>query len=162
MDLKELGIGGFVVIGGAIYGISEYGLGDVLTEDIKYVSDVPMDVREAYMVDVTTQFTEFFGGAIYGTDTFDFVGDLVFETDAKRAMFTEVVQSDIVVPKNEVKNLKALHADNWMCDTEDTRMFTDKGWTYVTELKNNDGKLMVKVTCRSTETQRPELRGLSS
>ncbi|WP_427450136.1 hypothetical protein [Litorimonas sp. WD9-15] len=147
MDLKEAGICGVVVIGGAIYGISEYGLSDVLTDDLKSVYDVPMTERHAYMTSVVDQFTEFYSGAIYGTDTYDFVGQLEYEIEPARATFVEVVESDIKIPLEEVKNIREYNTADWMCDHEDSRLFTDKGWTYVTELRNKGGLLMVTVTC---------------
>lgn len=148
MDIKEIGIGSVVVIGGAIYGISEYGLGDVLKDDLKPVAEVSMAEREAYMQSVTTQFTEFYEVALYGTDDFTFAGDFKYDLEPRKATFIEVVQSKNKLSKKQVKELKAYHADNWMCDTEDTLLFTDKGWTYSTKLKNVDGKTMVIVTCR--------------
>ena len=152
MSIKELGMGSVVVIGGAIYGISEYGLGDVLQEELKPVAEVPMAEREAYMQSVTTQFTEFYEGALYGTDDFTFAGDFKYEFDPKRAAFIEVTQSLNEISRQQVSELKAYHKDNWMCDTEDTLLFTDKGWTYTTKLKNVDGRTMVIVTCKPTHT----------
>ena len=148
MDIKEIGMGTVVVIGGAIYGISEYGLGDVLKDELKAVAEVPMAEREAYMQSVTTQFTEFFEGALYGTDDFTFAGDFKYEIDTHRPAFIEVVKSHNELSKTQVKELKAYHADKWMCETEDTLLFTDKGWTYTTKLKNVDGRTMVIVTCK--------------
>jgi len=117
MDLKEIGIGGVVVIGGAIYGISEYGLSDVLTDEIKYVHEIPMEERED-------------------------------DLNPKRTEFVEVVQSLHDVPKAEVKNLRKYYAGQWMCDFEDSTMFTDKGWSYTTKMKNKDGRIMVTVSCK--------------
>ena len=148
MSLKEIGMGSVVVIGGAVYGISEYGLGDVLQDELKPVAEVPMAERAAYMQSVTLQFTEFYGGALYGTDEFTFAGDLKYELDPKRAAFIEVTQSLNELSKTQVKELKAYHADDWMCEEEDSLLFTDKGWTYTTKLKNVDGRTMVIVTCK--------------
>ena len=148
MDIKEIGIGSVVVIGGAIYGISEYGLGDVLQDELKPAADVPMAERAAYMQSVTTQFTEFYEGALYGTDEFTFAGDFNYELDPQRPAFIEVVQSLNELSKEQVKDLKAYHADDWMCDLEDSLLFTDKGWTYTTKLKNVDGRTMVIITCK--------------
>ena len=150
MELKEIGAGCFVVIGGAIYGISEYGLGDVLQDDLKTVAEVPMEEREAYMESVTVQFTEYFQAALYGTDDFTFAGDFKYEIDTRRPEFIEVVQSFNELSKDQVKELKTYHSDKWMCDTYDTLMFTDKGWTYTTKLKNVDGRTMVTVKCKPT------------
>jgi len=148
MDIKELGITGFVVIGGAVYGISEYGLGDVLQDDLKYVSEVPYADREAYMQSVSVQFTEFYGGAIFGTDDFSLVGEMTYELDPKKTTFIEVIASEDKVSKEQVKELKSFYGDKWLCDTEDALLFTHKGWTYTTKLKNVDGRTMVNVTCR--------------
>lgn len=148
MDLKEIGIGGVVVIGGAIYGISEYGLSDVLKDEIKHVHEIPMEEREAYMSSVVTQFTEFYEGATYGTDDFDFVGSLKYDLNPKRTEFIEVVQSLHDVPKAEVKNLRKYYAGQWMCDFDDSTMFTDKGWSYTTKMKNKDGRIMVTISCK--------------
>jgi len=70
MGIKEIGTGTVVVIGGAIYGISEYGFGDVLQDELKTVAEVPIAEREAYMQTVADQFTEFYDGAVYGTENF--------------------------------------------------------------------------------------------
>lgn len=148
MDIKEIGIGTVVVIGGAIYGISEYDLGDVLKDDLRPVAEIPMAERAAYMESVTTQFTEFYEGALYGTDDFTFAGEFKYELDPQRAAFIEVVQSYNEIPKKEVSELKAYHADDWMCDLEDSLLFTDKGWTYTTKLKNLDGRMIVIITCK--------------
>ncbi len=156
MDMKEIGVGCVVVIGGAVYSISEYGLGDVLQDELKTVAEVPMQEREAYMQSVTLQFTEHFAGALYGTDDFTFAGDFKYELDTRTPSFVEVVQSFNELSKQQVKELKAYHSDNWMCDTDDTLLFTEKGWTYTTKLKNVDGRTMVVVTCKPTS--KPGLR----
>ena len=148
MGLKEIGVGGFVVVGGAIYGLSEFGLSDVLTDDLKYVHEIPVEEREAYMTSVVTQFTEFYEGATYSTDDFDFVGDLQYDLNPKRSEFIEVVQSMHDVPQAEVKNLREYYAGQWMCDFEDSLIFTDKGWSYTTKMKNKNGQVMVTVTCQ--------------
>jgi len=148
VGIKEIGAGTVVVIGGAIYGISEYGLGDVLQEELKNVAEVPISERQAYMQTVADQFTEFYEGAVYGTENFDFATDLKYNINARRATFTQVSQSLNELTNDQVKELKTLHSDNWMCDTEDSLLFTDKGWTYKTKLKNLDGRLMVVVTCK--------------
>lgn len=150
MDIKEIGVGTVVVIGGAIYGVSEYGYGDILQEDIKIVQEVPLAEREAYMQSVTAQFTEFYEGALYGTDDFTFASDLKYEFDPKRAAFIQVSQSLNELSKTQAKELKAYHADQWICGTEDIVIFTEKGWTYTTKLKNVDGRTMVIVTCKPT------------
>ncbi len=150
MDIREVVLGGVVVIGGTVYGVSEYGLGDVLKDELKTVAEVPMAERGAYMESVAVQFTEFYEGAIQGTENFVFAGDLTYELEVNRAAFIEVVQSNTEITKAQVKDLKAYNADKWMCDTEDTLLFTDKGWTYTTKLKNLDGRTMVIVTCNPT------------
>jgi len=136
------------VIGGAIYGISEYGLGDVLKEDLKYVAEVPVAEREAYMLSVTEKFTEFYEGAVYGTDTFNMAGDLTYELKPRRTTFVEVVQSHHKLSNEQAKELKSYYSGNWLCEGEDSLLFTDKGWTYTTKLKNMDGRTMVVVTCK--------------
>ena len=50
MDIKEYAIGGVVVIGGVVYGVSQGGLGDALTEDVKHMSTVSQEERAAYML----------------------------------------------------------------------------------------------------------------
>lgn len=163
MDIKEAGIATVVVIGGAVIGISEYGLGDVMSDDLRPAAEVPMDERQAYMTGVAAEFTEFFNGAVYGTDSFSFSGTLNFEVEPRTATFEEVVQAEQSLNAKQVKELKAYHADDWMCETEDTLLFTDKGWTYTTTLKNQDGRLMLSVECAPTNIQpeKPNLRGLS-
>ena len=152
MDIKELGITGFIVVGGAIYGISEYGLGDVLQNDLKHVSEVPYAEREAYMKSVTVQFTEFYGGAVFGTDEFATVGSLSYELAPKRTTFIQVVDAQEKVTKAQEKDLKSFYSNKWVCETEDVLLFTDKGWTYTTKLKNTDGRTMVVVTCKPTNS----------
>ena len=160
MDIKELGICGFVVIGGAIYGVSEYGLGDILEQDLKTVAEVPMDERATYMQSVTVQFTEFFSGALYGTDNFTFATDLKYEFDPRRAAFIQVSQSHTKITKDEVADLKRYNKDKWMCETDNILLFTDKGWTYTTKLKNMDGRTMVTITCKATSKSNSNNVGL--
>jgi len=155
MDIKEIGVTSVVVIGGAVYGISEYGFSDVLSEDIRHVSEVPVAEREVYMDSVVEQFTEFYSGAIYGTDTFSFSTPLKYRNNPFEASFTQIGQSEQVVSPAQVKELKAYHADKWMCEEEDALIFTDKGWIYKTLLKNKDGQLMVSVVCKPPQSLRP-------
>lgn len=148
MDIKEIGIGSVVVIGGAAYGISEYGLNDVLKEDLKYVAEVPVAEREAYMKSVTIQFTEFYNGAVYGTDSFNMAGDLTYELKPRKTAFVEVVQSHHEISPQNAAELKAYYSGTWYCEHEESLMFTDKGWTYTTKLKNLNGRTMVVISCK--------------
>ena len=43
MDIKEIGAGAVIVIGGIAYTVSEGGLADALTEDIKHISEVSLE-----------------------------------------------------------------------------------------------------------------------
>ena len=150
MDIKEIGITSVVLIGGAVVGVSQFGLSDVLKDDLLLVADVPMAERQAYMDSVTTEFTEFYDFAIHGTEDFNFSGPLIYQNDPKTARFTELVKADQELSKTQVKELYDYYSDGWFCDDEEMLMFTDKGWTYRTALKNKDGKHMVTVDCKPT------------
>ena len=44
MDIKELGAGAVVLIGGVAYTVSQGGLADALDEDVKYISEVTYEL----------------------------------------------------------------------------------------------------------------------
>ena len=69
MDIKEYAISGVVVIGGIAYGVSQGGLGDALTEDVKDISMVSQEERAAYMGGIVETFSENFAIYIVETDT---------------------------------------------------------------------------------------------
>ena len=104
------------------------------------------------MKSVTVQFTEFYGGAVFGTDEFATVGSLSYELAPKRTTFIQVVDAQEKVTKAQEKDLKSFYSNKWVCETEDVLLFTDKGWTYTTKLKNTDGRTMVVVTCKPTNS----------
>jgi len=148
MDIKEIGITSVVLIGGAVVGVSQYGLSDVLDGDLRHVNEVPMEERQAYMDSVTKKFIETYDGSVHGTDTFNFSSPLIYENNAQKARFTEVVKAEQELSKTQVKELRTFYSGTWMCDHEDSQIFTNKGWTYRTTFSNKDGKHMVTVNCK--------------
>ena len=147
MDIKEIGTGAVLVIGGVAYGVSSGGLADALSSDVKHVTQVAYEDRAEYMNDIVEDFTETFDVYIVQTETYDLVGHSKFSASATKATFVEVVQPDDLVPKEELKGIKAKLRTGF-CEQEEMTMFTEKGWNYSFTLKNADGRKIQSVSCR--------------
>jgi len=158
MDIKEWGLGGVVLVGGAMYGISQFGLNDVLSEDLSYISDVTRQERPAYMASIVSEFSEAFETYSVESETYIFVGQSKFSTSPSNGTFVEVVTQEKPVPSEEVKGLKsAMHTADF-CAQEEMTMFTEKGWSYRFKMKDSKGRQIFAITCRASE---PKLRGMS-
>ena len=158
MNLKELGIGGVIVVGGAAYGISQYGLNDVLSEEIRPYSTVSEQERPAYMASVVSEFTEAFSTYAVETPTYVYVGYSKFTTSPSNGTFVEVVSQEDRVPENEIKGIRAEMDASSFCQQAEMTMFTDNGWRYRFTLQDSSGRNIYKVTCKPAQ---PDLRGLS-
>jgi len=159
MDIKELGACGVFVVGGTVYGISQLGLNDVLSEDLRHISEVTFQERPAYMDTVVAEFTDAF--ATYGveTETYTYVGNSNFSTLPAMGTFVEVVRQDSPVPKRAVKGIKKQMELANFCDQGEMTMFTEKGWTYRFSMEDSNGLKVFAVVCKPVV---PKLRGVSA
>ncbi len=149
MDIKEYALGGVVVIGGVAYGVSQGGLGDALTEDIKHITTVSVQERPAYMESIVKDFTENFAVYIVQTESYDYVGMSSFSYIAEDGTFTEVVRSEEVVGGNNVKTVKAKMQESDFCAQNEMTMFTDNGWRYRFIMHDEKGNRFYQITCQS-------------
>ena len=149
MDIKEYAISGVVVIGGIAYGVSQGGLGDALTEDVKDISMVSQEERAAYMGGIVETFSENFAIYIVETDTYNYVGDSKFSFKADEGMFVEVVKSQEDTTDANIKSVKDKMKTNDFCAQEEMTLFTDKGWQYRFMLQDYKGNRFYQITCQS-------------
>jgi len=159
MDLKEFGSAGVLVIGGAVYGISQYGLNDVLSEELRHISEVSAQERPAYMNTVIAEFDEAFDA--YGVETstgYTFAGLSEFSTLSGSGTFVETVTQDSPVPPEEMKAVKKTMEDAGFCEQDEMTMFTDNGWKYRFSMKDSNGRKVYAVVC---EPLASKLRGMS-
>ena len=157
MDIKELGIGAVVIIGGVAYTVGG-GLGDALDEDVKYISEVSYDNRSVYMGEIVDKFSDTFSGFIIQTETYDYVGNAMFSYTANSGTFELVVSSEETVSRKDKKDLKTELKSVDICSQADFELFTDKGWKYSFEMNDNQGGLIYNITCRPIDKGVPELR----
>ncbi|NNC36237.1 MAG: hypothetical protein HKO02_02175 [Hyphomonadaceae bacterium] len=158
MDIKEIGACGVVVIGGAVYGISQYGLNDVLSEEIRHISEVSVQDRPAYMERIVGEFAEAFETYYIETETYAYVGISKFTTAPGSGTFVETVTQDEPVPKKEIKGLKASMNEMDFCNQEEMTMFTNGGWTYSFTMQDSKGSRVFAVDCKPVLSK---LRGTS-
>ncbi len=149
MDIKEYAIGGAVVIGGVVYGVSQGGLGDALTEDVKHISTISEQERSAYMGGIVQSFTENFSTYIVQTETYDYVGLSTFSAKAADGMFVEVVKSQESTSAAEIEAVKAEMKATDFCEQAEMTLFTDKGWQYRFMLQDHKGHRIYQITCQS-------------
>lgn len=147
MDIKEIGACGVFVVGGAVYGVSQFGLNDVLSEDLVHISEISRQERPAYMDKVVAEFDDAF--EMYGvqTETYTFVGASHFSTAPSSGTFTEIVRQDTAVPRKEIKALRDVMAENDFCAQNEMTMFTENGWTYSFSMKDSKGQKIFAVNC---------------
>jgi len=74
MDIKEWGAGGVIVVGGAVYGFTQMGLNDVLSDDLRHITEVSQQERPAYMDSVVAEFAEAFQVYQVETETYAYAG----------------------------------------------------------------------------------------
>ena len=159
MEIKEWGVGALFV-GGAAYGIAQYGLNDVLSEDLKHITEVTLEQRPAYMDQVVAEFTEAF--ATYGvqTETYMYEGFSNFTTSPRDGAFVEVVRQDSPVPQKEISGIRAVLEEADFCQQDEMTMFTENGWTYRFFMEDSQGRRVYSVVCLPAATT-PKLRGMS-
>ena len=149
MDIKEIGATGVVVIGGAVYGLTQLGLNDVLSEDMKHISEVSLADRPEYMESITTEFAENFGAYSVDTGTYVYAGLSEFSSKPNKGQFVELVVQDTPVPKKEMKKMKQKLEHNAFCAQAEMTMFTDKGWNYKFTLKDSTGLKIADIHCKA-------------
>lgn len=147
MDMKEIGACGVFVVGGAVYGISQFGLNDVLSEDLVHISEVSRQERPAYMDKVVAEFDTAFDTYGVQSESYTFVGVSHFSTAPSSGTFTEVVRQDEVVPRKEIKGLRDIMAENDFCAQDEMTMFTNNGWTYSFSMTDSKGQKIFAVNC---------------
>lgn len=148
MDVKEMGACGVIVVGGAVFGISQMGLNDVLSEDLKHISEVTRQERPAYMDTIVAEFTEAFDIYQVQTDNYSFVGYSKFSTAPSSGTFIEVVRQDSPVPKSADKGIKAFMAEQNFCRQDEMTMFADNGWTYKFSMRDSKGRKIFTIDCK--------------
>lgn len=149
MDLKEIGICGVVVVGGTVYGISQGGLGDALSEDLRAYHEVSQAERPEYMQSVVDEFDETFDTYIIETENFTYVGHSVFSAKPAQGVFDEVVSHEEKIPRDALKDIKAQMKPDAFCAQDEMVMFTDKGWNYRFKLKDDRGRIIATVICNA-------------
>ena len=149
MDIKEYAISGVVVIGGIAYGVSQGGLGDALTEDVKHISTVSQEERDTYMGGIVETFAENFAIYMVPTETYGYVGDSKFSFKADDGMFVEVVKSQEDTTDANIKSVKDKMKANDFCAQEEMTLFTDKGWQYRFMMQDHKGNRFYQITCQS-------------
>lgn len=147
MDLKQIGTGAVVVIGGVAYGVSGGGLKDALTSEVRHVREVPYEDRAAYMSEITVDFAENFEVYFVQSDTYDYIGHSKFGSAPAKATFTEVVTSEESVPHAEIKKLRA-KAEPGFCEQDEMTMFTEKGWSYDFKIMDGAGRQIITILCQ--------------
>jgi len=149
MDIKELGAGGFIIIGGAVFGLTQMGLNDVLSEDLKHISEISQAERPDYMDTITAEFAENFGAYSVDTGTYVYAGLSRFSSEPSRGRFVELVTQDTAVPKNEIKKLHAQLEAKTFCEQDEMTMFTNQGWSYKFTLKDSTGRKIADIHCEA-------------
>jgi len=152
MDIKEIGICGVVVVGGAIYGISQVGLGEALSEELRAYHEVPAAERAEYMQTVVNEFSGHFDTYFIQTPTYVYMGHSTFSSQPLRGLFDEVVSQEETVPRGELPAIKAQLSQGVFCAQDEMTMFTDKGWQYRFKLKDGNGRLIATVICNPSQS----------
>jgi len=147
MDIRELGAGAVVVIGGVAYTVSQGGLADALSEDVKHISEITYEERPAYMSGIIEDFSESFSNYIIQTETFDFVGYSKFSASPEQGSFVEVVQPKEKMENTDIRATKKKIEQSDFCAQQEMTMFTEKGWSYKFTLKTAEGRKFYSVTC---------------
>jgi len=148
MDIKELAVGGVIVIGGVAFTVSQGGLGDALSDDVKHISEVPYNERPAYMSQIVESFSENFSNYIIQTETYNYVGYSTFSMRADQGKFVEVVQSKEQADQKDTQSVKTLMQQSDFCAQDEMTMFTEKGWSYWFTMKDAQGRRIYTITCK--------------
>ena len=150
MDLKQWGIGGAVVCGGAALGFSQFGLNDVLSADLLPIDQVEYVDRAAYMQTIASEFAENFDTYGVESDTYYFEGTSHFSTSPSNGTFVELVRQDDAVPEAEIKGLYQAMVEMDFCGQDEMTMFTENGWTYSFTMQDSNKREIYAVICRPT------------
>lgn len=156
MDIKEIGAGAVIVIGGIAYTVSEGGLADALTEDIKHISEVSLEDRPNYMAGIVEDFTETFGYYIVQTGDYDYLAAAKFKAVPSHARFETTAQAEETTDQANIDAVKREMESYNMCEQSDIVMFTDQGWNYKLTMKDAQGRRFYSITCNANT---PKLRG---
>lgn len=148
MDMKEIGACGILVVGGAAYGISQFGLNDVLSEDLRHFGEVSAQERPAYMEQVVDEFKENFDMYTTESETYVYVGSSNFMTAPASGKFVEIVTQDEPVPAEEIKGIKASMVEMNFCAQDEMTMFTDQGWIYSFTMQDSRGTSIFSIKCK--------------
>ncbi len=159
MDIRVIGGGAAAAVFG-MGSLTYVGLGDVLG-DIEPVEAVAPAERQAYMDGVAAELNDAYDHFFFETDTYVFVGDVSFRGDASKLTFSEIIRSEDAVPAPDRARIASDLRETDYCGSEDTQLFTTKGWDYVVTVRDGSGTLIMSERCRALQTA-PELRGLSS
>lgn len=148
MDIQEWLVGGAFVVGGVVYGASQVGLGDALSEDLRHITEVSQEEMPAYMESVVKDFSESFQDyAIPVTEDTAYIGKSAFKAAPKYGAFKEIVTQTEKVPSKHVKLMASLLKKSNFCEQEEMKMFTDKGWNYEFSIKNMNGSHIYSINC---------------
>lgn len=160
MEMKEMGIGSVVVVGGMVFGFSQYGLNSVLSEDLKHITEVSQAEMPAYMETVTGEFQSNFSTYEIPLETYSYEGLSKFTYSVDDGTFIENVTSEEAVPKEGLKDLKKFLGDanfkEAFCLQDEMAMFTSKGWNYRFMVEDSNGRNISTIRCFATSA--PALR----
>lgn len=153
MDIKEAGVCGVIVVGGAVFGIAQGGLGDALSDDIKPYYEVSQEDRAEYMDSIVSQFTETFDTYFVQTESYTYAGQSTFSTQPSHGLFNEVVRQEEKIPSNEIAEIKARMDPEGFCGQDEMLLFTEKGWQYRFTLKHGNNQTVAMIVCHPTGAQ---------
>ena len=156
MEIQEWLVGGAFVVGGVVYGASQVSLGDVLSDDLRHISEVSLEERPAYMDSVVKEFQANFSEyAIPVSEDTAYIGLSTFSASAKYGEFKEVVNQQEKVPSKHVKLIATTLDQASFCEQAEMTMFTDQGWSYEFSIRNSNGSHIHSITCTPSA---PKLR----
>lgn len=158
MELKEAGICGLFVVGGAV-GFGAFGLNDVLSSDLRHINDVSYEERAEYMATVVAEFDEAFDTYNVESEEYYHTGVSTFSHRPASSMFVEHVRLTELASTQQVKEIRVYFDEDLFCQQAEMTMFTEKGWHYEFNLENHNGGVIERVTCRASTT--PQLRPAS-
>ena len=148
MDIRVIG-GGAAAVAFGLGGFGYVSMEDALSHELRAVSEVPAAELQAYMDSVVVEYQEFYGFYAFEGEDYAFVGDLVFEADARTKTFSENVKSEDALSAEDRKRIKTDIEAYSYCLTDDAYMFTDKGYNYNVIIKDGAGKLISRENCKA-------------
>ncbi len=148
MEITEWLVGGAFVAGGVVYGVSQAGLGDALSEDLRHITEVSQAEMPAYMDSVVKDFQDNFEDyAIPISEDTAYIGKSLFSAAPQYGSFKEVVTQTEKVPSKHVKIMASLLKASNFCEQAEMTMFTDQGWTYEFSVNNSNGSHIHSINC---------------